>query len=176
MKLSSIIGYGMGVLLFTSFSINVAQWYKTNQINLVSEVNRDRSRINEDALNEILLQYMDNVRNNTIEQAKQSGKLEGILAVAYRAAPQENEYSAVWHGGYERGLEQTKFIGEMEYEKGYAAGVNKGREDYLRSINNILDSKEDFKTALKEFVAAKEKEGKKQEPQNDNNISPKLSK
>ena len=158
MKLSTIIGLGMGALLFTSAGFNVAQWYRTNQVSLVSEVNRDRSRINEDALNEILLQYMDNMRSNTVEQAKQSGKIEGILSVAYRATPQENEYSAIWHGGYERGLEQTKFVGEMEYEKGFADGLTKGREEYLKSINNILESKEDFKTALKEFIAAKQKQ------------------
>lgn len=176
MKLSSIIGYGMGALLCASIGVNLGQWYKNGKISLVSEVNRDRSRINEDALNEILLQYMDNVRNNTVEQAKQSGKLEGILSVAFRANPQENEYSAIWHGGYERGLEQTKFVGEMEFEKGYAAGLTKGREEYLKSINNILDSKEDFRTALKEFIAAKEKDAAKPQTQTKENEAVKPSK
>jgi hypothetical protein len=108
---------------------------------------------------------MEGLRNNTVENAKQTGKLEGILSVAYRAAPQENEYSAVWHGGYERGLEQSNFVGELEYEKGYAAGLTKGRADYLQSINNILESKEDFKTALREFINSKNKIADNQQKQ-----------
>ncbi len=152
MRLTRIIGAGVGIALTASVGINILQYFQKDKQSFLNEVNRDRSRINQDALNEVILGYMDSVRNNTVENAKQTGRLEGILSVAYRAAPQDNEYSAVWHGGYERGLEQSKFVGEMEYEKGFAAGLAKGRADYLQSINNILESKEDFKTTLKEFI------------------------
>jgi hypothetical protein len=165
MRLTTIIGAGLGVILTTSLGMNILQYYKTDKQSFLNEVNRDRSRINQDALNEVLLGYMEGLRNNTVENAKQTGKLEGILSVAYRAAPQENEYSAVWHGGYERGLEQSKFVGELEYEKGYAAGLTKGRADYLQSINNILESKEDFKTALREFINSQNKIADNQQKQ-----------
>ena len=156
MRITSIIGIGFSFALAASVGINVFQYQKTDTYSLLNDVNRDRSRINQDSLNEVLLGYMNDIRTNTLENARQSGKLEGILAVAFRANPAENEHSAIWHGGYERGLSQTDFVGEMQYEKGYQNGMIKGREEYLKSINNILDSKEDFKSALKDFINNKQ--------------------
>ena len=152
MRITSMIGVGLGVALIASAGINIFQYQKTDKYSLLTDVNRDRSNINQDALNEILVRYISDIRNNTIENARQSGKIEGILSVAFRAIPAENEYSAIWHGGYERGLDQVKFVGDLENEKGYQNGITKGREEYLKSINNLLDSKEDFKSAIKDFI------------------------
>lgn len=141
-----------GLLLGLSIGFNFIQYQKISKNDFVNKINDERNNLNQDTINEVLLGYIADIRNNTIENAKQAGKLEGILAVAFRANPQENEHSAIWHGGYQRGLEQSEFIGEANYEKGYASGIVKGREEYLKSIGKILESKDDFKSALKDFV------------------------
>ena len=41
---------------------------------------------------------------------------------------------------------------EIGYEKGFTNGVDRGREEYMKAINNILSGKEDVKSAIKEFA------------------------
>ena len=57
---------------------------------------------------------------------------------------------------------------EMGFEKGYGQGVSKGREEYMKAINNILSGHDDVKTAIKEFANAmmkKDSDAPQQKPE-----------
>jgi hypothetical protein len=68
------------------------------------------------------------------------GRLDGIASVVYNIHPQQNEISGIWHAGYQRGLEQTNFVEEMGYEKGFSQGFQKGTNENMKAIQTILKS------------------------------------
>lgn len=146
----------LGLIVLVSVSTNLIQYYRSNNLSHLNQIKTEVGKISQDGFNDVLGLYIQNIRDNTIENAKQSGKLEGMISVVHKIPPQESEISSIWHAGYQRGLEQTDFVGEMQFEKGYREGVIKGREEYLKSINNILSSKEDFKKSLEDFAKKNE--------------------
>jgi hypothetical protein len=150
--MKKIFVYTMFLILAVSAGLNLIQFYNNYRISYISEIRKEAGRINSDGFSEVMGAYLQNVRDNTVDNARQQGKLEGIVSLVHKIPPQESEISSIWHAGYQRGLEQTDFVGEMNYEKGYTAGITKGREEYLKAVNNILNSGNDFKSSLQEFI------------------------
>ena len=121
---------------------------------MLFRVESARNKINTDQINEFILQgnkpsfFGD---DNIAKIAETQGFLNGIESVVHNAAPQESEVSTIWHKGYERGLSQTEFIGEMEYEKGHANGFRQGQEENMKAIQTIIKSGDNVTNALKIF-------------------------
>ena len=116
------------------------------------DVEAKRSQINEDMTNEIFMSRFNTIDNNQIEIAKIQGYNEGILACAFKLDPKESQISNIWHSGYARGLEQTAFVEEMGYEKGYASGFQTGQKENMKAIQTILKSGDNVQKALEKFA------------------------
>lgn len=153
-----IFGAVLAFAFVLSVGINLVQVYNNYKISHISEIRKESSNLSQEGFNEILASYIQNIRDNTVDNARQQGKLEGIISLVNRIPPQESEISSIWHSGYQRGLEQNEFVAEMNYDKGYAAGITKGREDSMKAINNIASSSTDFKAAFQDFMKNANKE------------------
>lgn len=166
--MKKILASTLLLILAVSVGVNLIQFYNNNKISYISEIRKEAGRINQEGFSEVMGAYLQNVRDNTVDNARQQGKLEGIVSLVHKIPPQESEISSIWHAGYQRGLEQTDFVGEMNYEKGYAAGITKGREEYLKAVNNILNSGNDFKSSLQDFIKNSNKQQNEEKPANEN--------
>jgi len=49
-------------------------------------------------------------------------------------------------------MEQTDFVGELQYEKGYGAGFTAGQRENMKAINTIISSGDNIQSALKKFA------------------------
>jgi hypothetical protein len=144
----------LGGILAVSLAGNGFQLYRQTRTQFLLDVEVKRSQINEDQINEFILSKRNGFADDTsaLEYAKMQGKVEGIISLVHNASPQSNEISSIWHAGYQRGLEQTDFVGEMNYEKGYAAGFQMGTNENMKAIQTILKSGDNVKSAIENFV------------------------
>lgn len=144
----------LGGILAISVAGNGFQIYLQTKTQFLLDVEVKRNQINEDQINEFILSKRNGFADDTsaIESAKMQGKIEGIVSLVHNANPQQNEISSIWHAGYQRGLEQTEFVGEMKYEQGYAFGFQKGTSENMKSIQTILKSSDNIKGAIESFV------------------------
>lgn len=149
--------FTLAAILACSVGANGYLAYVSTKSNYMAEIETKRSRINNDMVNEMMWTRFNSYDQNQMELARMQGYNEGINAVVQKVDPQQSQISAIWHAGYQRGLEQSNFMEEMGFEKGYGQGVAKGREEYMKAINNILSGQEDVKTAIKEFANAMSK-------------------
>ena len=150
MKSAAVIG---GILL-ASLAGNGLQYYQNTRTQFLLDVETKRSQINEDQIAEFILSRRNGFADDTsaLEFAKMQGRVDGIASVIHNTRPQENEISAIWHNGYQRGLEQTDFVGEMKYEQGYAQGFQRGTNENMKAIQTILKSGDNIQSAIKNFV------------------------
>lgn len=151
------LAFAMVACLACSVGANGYMAYQNTKSRFLYEIEQKRGKINEDMLNEVLWTRMNGGDQNQIELARMQGYNEGINALVHKVDPQQSQISAIWHAGYNRGLEQSQFIEEMGYEKGFANGVEKGRDEIWKAIDNLLQGKEDIQTAIKEFAKGKMK-------------------
>ena len=138
--------------LIASLAANYFFFTTRYQATFMRDVESKRSQLNEDMTNELLMSRLSTIDNNQIEIAKMQGYNEGVLACAYKLDPKESQISNIWHSGYARGLEQTAFVEEMGYEKGYAAGFQYGQKENMKAIQTILKSGENVQKALEKFA------------------------
>lgn len=138
------------------------QAYQNYKNSFVAQIETKRSQINEDMTNEMLWQKISQVDNNQIEIARMQGYNEGINACAYKLDPKESQISSIWHSGYYRGLEQTDFVGEIQYEKGYSSGFQNGQRENMKAIQNVIKSGDNVQKALENFANNLQKQ--KEEP------------
>jgi hypothetical protein len=138
--------------IIASLGLNYYFFSTRQQSNFLKEIETTRSKINEDMTNEIVMSRFNTIDNNQIEMARMQGYNEGILACAFKLDPKENQISSIWHSGYSRGLEQTAFVEEMGYEKGYASGWQVGQKETMTAIQNILKSGDNIQKALEKFA------------------------
>jgi len=160
LMLNSILIVG----LICSLGANYFFFTTRYQATFMRDVETKRSQLNEDMTNEILMSRINSIDNNQIEIAKMQGYNEGILACAFKLDPKESQISNIWHSGYARGLEQTAFVEEMGYEKGYAAGFTAGQKENMKAIQTILKSGDNVQKAIEKFASElqKQEEPKKQ--------------
>jgi len=142
----------MATMLCASAGANAYLAYQNTRSNFLQEVEKKRSTINDDMVNEMLWTRLNTYDQNQMEIARMQGYQEGINSLVHKIDPQQSQISNIWHAGYNRGLEQSNFMEEIGYEKGFSKGVDRGREEYMKAINNILTGKEDVKSAIKEFA------------------------
>ena len=83
------------------------------------QILKERTKIMEDGYQEITSNYLNQIKNSNNEIIKNQGKIEGIMAVIFNVKPNENDYSKIWHAGYNAGSEVADFTEYSAYESGY---------------------------------------------------------
>lgn len=134
-------------LLFATFVLAGYAIYQNSQIKnlgLVNTLNASGSKLNDDNFRDVLFTMLHDLRNNTVENSKNIGKVEGILAVISNQKPNSNEWTKIWHEGYYRGMNQIEDVGAAEYVRGYHAACDdlncppNQREKAYSGINNSI--------------------------------------
>lgn len=167
MKFASAVA--LATIFIVSLASNGFLYYKLNQANYSTQIEEKRGKINEDQMNELLWIRMNDMQNQTSEIARMQGYSEGIQAVALNVPPHQSQISNIWHSGYQRGLEQTGFVEEMGYEKGYVAGFQNGQQENMKALSTIMKSGDNVQAALKQFMDDQLK--KSNENQTENKVS-----
>lgn len=155
MRPSSTITYTLASLFAVALACNGFQYFRNSKQEMLLEIEKKRNEINTDQINEFILSSRNNgsydISTDT-KFAESQGFIRGILAVVTKASPQESEISSIWHSGYERGMSQTDFVGEMQYEKGYQSGFNIGQKETMKALSTIMKSGDNVQNAIKDFV------------------------
>lgn len=97
--------------------------YRYEKANYLSEIAVKSSELANHETNDLFLTILQDIRNNQVQSAHETGKIEGMSLVACNLSPEENLVSSIWHEGYYRGVGQGEYISKYEYERGYQAGV-----------------------------------------------------
>lgn len=86
------------------------------------QIIEERSKILSDGYDEVIIKYLADLKKSS-EQSEQSEKeqarLQGIMSVIFNLKPTENDYSKIWHAGYNAGAEVSDFTEYSAYESGY---------------------------------------------------------
>lgn len=146
----------IGVVLMASIAGNIGQFYSQKRTEFLLQLETKRNEINGDQINEMISSRNGSSAfgNPAIDAqfAENQGYIRGIQSVVNKVTPQESEISSIWHAGYYRGMEQTDFVGELQYEKGYGAGFTAGQRENMKAINTIISSGDNIQSALKKFA------------------------
>ncbi len=67
-----------------------------------------KDKLQQQQMNDITMVMFQKTNENVTDVARQTGKIEGMLAVMSNLKPDANESSQIWHQGYYRGLDQAK--------------------------------------------------------------------
>lgn len=170
-----LFGSILSLGLIGSLGANYFLYITKNQANYVKEIETKRSQINEDMTNELMWTKLNDMQSQNVELARMQGYNEGIQAVALNVPPHQSQVSNIWHSGYSRGLEQTAFVEEMSYEKGYVAGFTSGQQENMKALQNILKSGDNMQKAIEKFATDLQNNIKNQEPSPKPNNQPKDS-
>lgn len=111
----------VGSLVVASIAYNFYQSHQINNLEILARLDAGREAINDDNFRDVLMNTMN---QNALENQKSQGRIEGILAVIGKQKPDETEWSAIWHEGYNRGMNQNKEYADSSYQR--------GREDALK--------------------------------------------
>lgn len=152
--MKAYLSMGLGILLVASLGGNYFQFIQNKKTEFLLQIETKRSEINTDQVNELIASgYRGNSFSdtNTVQIAENQGFIKGINSVIHNISPQQSEVSGIWHAGYERGLSQTDFVGEMNYEKGYSAGYQVGQRENTKALQNIFKGMKDSKEAAIAF-------------------------
>lgn len=178
MKLATTLITGISAAFLISAGANTIQYYINTKQEMLLEIEVKRNQINTDQINEFIMTYgksgsafMDPSQDS--KYADNQGFIRGILSVVTKASPQESEISSIWHNGYERGMSQTNFVGEMQYEKGYQSGFNIGQKETMKALSTIMKSGDNIQNAIKDFV---DQQSKRIEEKTESKASEKPSK
>jgi hypothetical protein len=117
------------VSFFIHFTIH--QHNTIQDLEHFSMVITERGRINDDQLREVMYSMINRGNENDVELAKNQGRSEGIL-VAIKDPEVTDEYHALWHDGYYRGMDQKDFSIESVTTSSYEEGYHNGIEDALK--------------------------------------------
>lgn len=112
----NILVYG-GFICITAFAIY--QNAQINKLQMVNQLTNEARHLTDDSFKEMLYVTISNIRDNQVENSKNSGKIEGMLAIISGQKPSDSEAAAVWHAGYYRGIDQQNEVAAMAYEDGY---------------------------------------------------------
>jgi len=175
--MKAYLSMGLGILLLASLGGNYFQFIQNKKTEFLLQIETKRSEINTDQINEMLASgYRGSAfsdPSNTVQIAETQGFIKGINSLVHNITPQQSEVSSIWHAGYERGMSQTDFVGEMNYEKGYAAGYQVGQRENTKALENIFKGMKDSKDAADAFDKyAKELQQKEDKNENSNNPKP----
>lgn len=145
-----------GTIFIASLAANAGQYFSQKRTEFLLQIETKRNEINGDQINEMVANRNGSSAfgNPSIDAqfAENQGYIRGIQSVVSKVSPQESEISSIWHAGYYRGMEQTDFVSEMQYEKGYSSGFQAGQRENMKAINTIISSGENVQNALKKFA------------------------
>ena len=96
---------------------------KVTELENLLQLSDMRSDINESWANDLTWSVMN---NQTKDMLKQQGRIEGLVSAI--DPDTKNEYSTMWHEGYQRGLDQTEDTIEMVEQRAYKEGYNQALE------------------------------------------------
>lgn len=117
------------ILMFVIGALGLWAGYSQYRADRAAEIQKlvsESAKLADRDAADALLTVTSNIRENTIENAKLQGRIEGMISVSLNLPPESNTTSGIWHDGYSRGMSQTKFIEELAYERGYHAATNDG--------------------------------------------------
>lgn len=90
-----------------------------SKLQMINKIGSEARVLNDDNFRDVMFSLMHDIRNNTIENSRNTGKVEGMLSVISNQKPSDSETSALWHAGYYRGIDQQNDIAALAYEEGY---------------------------------------------------------
>lgn len=94
----------LSAVLFTTINYAVWETAENNNLKTLIQAQEMRNKINLDENRELHRVLLNNISSQNTDIIKNQGKIEGI--VDYIANPKE--YHEVWHQGYQKGLDQTE--------------------------------------------------------------------
>jgi len=98
--------------------------YQLGNMQMINKIGSEARYLTDDSFKELFMITMANIRDNQLENIKNTGKVEGMLAVISNQKPQDSETSALWHAGYYRGIDQSQDMAAISYETGYHAALD----------------------------------------------------
>lgn len=106
-------------LFFTLANYSISLKKEISRLEGIVQLEDLRSNVNGEWLSELLYSRMSDLNGQTNDSLVQQGRLEGITTFLRN----EEDFSSIWHEGYERGLSQNEYIADMKYEDGYHAAM-----------------------------------------------------
>jgi hypothetical protein len=103
----------IAVLVVVSIGYNFYQYFQNTNYQSIVQTSILRENINDDSFRELILGYQN---SNSLELAKNQGRIEGILLVVSKQKLEESDLSQIWHDGYYRGMEQNKLTNELKIQ------------------------------------------------------------
>lgn len=83
------------------------------------QIIEERSKILSDGYDEVIVKYLTDLKKSSENSEKDQARLQGIMSVIFNLKPTENDYSKIWHAGYNAGAEVSDFTEYSAYESGY---------------------------------------------------------
>lgn len=114
-------------LIFATCALAAFSIYQHNRIEqlaMVNTLNQSGSKLNDDNFRDVYFTVLHDLRNNTIENSKNIGRVEGILSAISNQKPDSNDFTKIWHDGYYRGMNQIEDVSAAEYVRGYHAACD----------------------------------------------------
>ena len=93
--------------------------YQLGRLQMINKIGSEARVLNDDNFRDVMFSLLNDIRNNTIESSRNTGRVEGMIAVISNQKPSDSETSALWHAGYYRGIDQQNDIAALAYEEGY---------------------------------------------------------
>jgi len=126
MKLTFVQKFGLCAVLLAIVTVANYTIYlqsKVDRLEELLELADMRSNVNESWANDLTWSVMN---NQTKDMLKQQGRIEGIVSAINPEV--KDDYSTMWHEGYQRGLNQTEDTIEMVEKRAYKEGYNQALE------------------------------------------------
>ena len=126
MKLTFWKKFGFcAVLLATGTVANYTIYLqsKVGRLEELLKLSDMRSNVNETWANDLTWSVMN---NQTKDMLKQQGRIEGLVSAINPEV--KDDYSTVWHEGYQRGLDQTEDTINMAEKRAYEEGYKRALE------------------------------------------------
>jgi hypothetical protein len=96
-------------ILIASGAFNIYQYTAISKYKLMYDVITERSRINEDEFREIFVARNNDLRDNTIELARNQGRIEGMIAAGQNMPIQDSDVSALYHASADAGYQNAMY-------------------------------------------------------------------
>ena len=126
MKLTFVQKFGLCAVLLATGTVANYTIYLQSKVGRLEELLKladMRSNVNESWANDLTWSVMN---NQTKDMLKQQGRIEGIVSAINPEV--KDDYSTMWHEGYQRGLDQTEDTIEMVEKRAYKEGYNQALE------------------------------------------------
>jgi hypothetical protein len=106
-------------ILAVSVTLNVYSLGQISRMKEVQSIAYQKDSLISNGYDELVIAYLNELKSNNLEIAKGQGKIEGIIAAALNFKPEENQHTAIWHAGYNRGSETAEYTRSVYYKEGY---------------------------------------------------------